>query len=74
MTNKEYVDLILKDEGMTLDTFLDFYGVDSAVPGICTNEDCLFVVGSCEGDARRNWCPECEGQTVKSALILLELI
>lgn len=41
----------------------------SAVPGICMNEHCDYIVGV-EPDCEDGWCEECDAGTVKSCLIL----
>lgn len=38
--------------------------LDSVAPGICRDPDCGAVTEGHEPDARANWCPCCEGQTV----------
>jgi len=47
--------------------------LDSVVPGICTNKDCDYTC-SVEPDQDRGFCENCQTQTVKSCLILAELI
>lgn len=50
---------------------LDFV-FDSCGPGICTS--CHTVYEPVEPDADENWCDECEGPFVISALVLMEVI
>ena len=46
--------------------------MDSVVPGYCTN--CGYECGSCEPDARENWCDVCKRQAIKSVLVLASLM
>ncbi len=46
---------------------------DSVVPGICTNPDCDYST-SVEPDQAHGWCEECSEGTVKSVLLLAEII
>lgn len=52
--------------------FLEDCVFDSIIPGACL--DCETVTESCEPDARNNWCHECHGNNVKSALVLEGMI
>jgi len=45
--------------------------MDSVQPGACMDRDCAAVTDSHEPDARANWCPVCEGNTVRSLSVLL---
>ncbi len=47
--------------------------LDSHCPGICMNPGCHYTV-EVEPDQREGWCDECGTDTVKSALILAEMI
>lgn len=47
--------------------------VDSVVPAICMNDDCDYSEGM-EPDQDRGWCPECNTNTLKSCLILANVI
>ena len=42
---------------------------DSVVDGYCT--ECKEVTCNAKPDATENWCPSCEGQTVKSVPVML---
>jgi hypothetical protein len=55
------------------DDLLEAVAHDSVSPGICVQPDCDY---SCEvePDQDRGWCEACRTQTVRSALILAELI
>jgi len=46
---------------------------DSVCPGICVNPSCDYTT-EVEPDQDRGWCESCGTQTVKSALILADLI
>ena len=43
------------------------------VPSICMNEDCDYTTDM-EPDQDRGRCPECETNTVKSALVLYGIL
>ena len=53
--------------------FLDDYGFDSIVPGICMNDNCDATY-EYEPDQDRGWCDICETNTVVSALVLAGVI
>lgn len=46
--------------------------LDSVVPGICSK--CHTVEDSCEPDAERNWCSECNAQSVVAVTVLAEVV
>jgi hypothetical protein len=46
---------------------------DSVCPAICMNEGCDFTT-ELEPDQDRGWCPECQTNSMKSALVLAGLI
>ena len=46
---------------------------DSVCPGICANLSCSYTCET-EPDQDAGWCEECGAGTVKSALILADLI
>lgn len=46
---------------------------DSVCPAICMNPDCDYTA-ELEPDQHRGWCEECQANTMKSALILANLI
>ena len=56
-----------------LDELLDATFSDSVSPGICTNDECDDAV-EVEPDQDQGWCKSCGNNTVKSALILADLI
>jgi hypothetical protein len=53
--------------------FLEHCTCDSVVPGICMNEGCDYSIGV-EPDSDSGWCDECQTNTIKSALVLKEII
>jgi predicted Zn-ribbon and HTH transcriptional regulator len=63
---------LIEEEGMTETEFLDEFGLESVMPGICTK--CGTVSDRCEPDMRDGWCSECKSQKVKSGLVLLGII
>lgn len=54
-------------------TLLEENAIDSVVPGICVNDDCEYSEGV-EPDQDAGWCEECQTGSVKSCLILAEVI
>jgi hypothetical protein len=46
---------------------------DSVCPAICMSESCDFTT-ELEPDQDRGWCPECQTNSMKSALVLAGLI
>jgi len=65
---KSRLQLVADELGLTVDEMLNQYATDSVVPGICMK--CSLVFDSCEPDATGNWCDDCEGETVRSILVL----
>ncbi|MEO6191608.1 MAG: hypothetical protein ABIS20_01245 [Thermoanaerobaculia bacterium] len=59
--------------GMSADELLENAAMDSAVPGICTNNGCDYTA-EYEPDQDAGWCEECNVGTVASALILAGVI
>lgn len=53
--------------------FLEAASLDSVSPGICTKEGCDYTA-EVEPDQDRGWCEECRANSVRSALVLAELI
>ena len=74
MTNDELVSLIVDEYDISVTGLIDRFGLDSIVPGICTNQDCLMIHDSCEPDIHDKWCAGCSQNTVQSFLILMEVI
>ena len=54
-------------------TFMEHCMSDSVTPGICMTENCDYST-IVEPDCVEGWCEECEKGSVKSALILAEII
>ena len=61
-----------RDQGMNLEEMLDHFGLDSIVPGICT--ECMLVSDQCEPDMRDGHCEGCGKQKVKSCMVLARVI
>jgi hypothetical protein len=59
--------------GFSVVTFIEEYGLEDVVPGICMNPDCEYTT-EVEPDQRQGWCGECGTTTVKSGLILAGII
>jgi len=75
VTNAETKKLValLDTEGMSLDEFLECYGNESIVPGICMEPGCDGTANY-EPDARNGYCPVCGKQSVSSGLVILGVI
>ena len=60
---------LLHDEGYEEDLsgFLDEFGSDSLVPGICWGCGNIERV---ESDQQRGWCEACKRNSIRSALVL----
>lgn len=61
---------------MGYDTVMDMLQVastDSVVPGICMNDDCCYS-DDVEPDQAEGICEECDKNTVKSCLVIAEII
>lgn len=52
---------------------LEEYQLESVVPGICMNFDCDYST-ECEPDSESGWCEVCETGTVKSCMVLANII
>lgn len=73
-SRKEKIKTLVEIEGYdNLDDLLDDCGHDSVVPGICVNNDCDYTT-EVEPDCSSGYCEECDTQSVRSILILLNLI
>ena len=63
---------LLQDYGYDEVTdFMNDYGLDSIVPGICVECGATYEY---EPDQARGWCECCESNTVKSGLVVLGII
>lgn len=49
------------------------YGMESVVPGICSNPHCEYTA-RVEPDCADGYCEECHSQSVKSFMVLSGLI
>lgn len=68
MTNEEALQELVEIEGFeSIEELLEHNIIDSVCPSICTQ--CGHTT-EMEPDQDRGWCPECEDNTVKSALVL----
>ena len=67
------LEALLSNEGLDLNSFLDEYGLESVVPGICTNDGCEYTT-NVEPDQAEGWCELCGTQTVCSGLVLAGVI
>lgn len=73
MPNEDLLQLVANGEfGGDIDGMLAHFATDSIVPGICPT--CHGIEYSCEPDMEDGMCEECETPTVKSILILAEVI
>lgn len=59
--------------GAPVDELLQQYHLDSVSPAICMNPHCLYST-EYEPDQDRGWCPECEANSVVSALVLAGIL
>lgn len=72
MTTEEGLNAICECEGYAdVEEMLEAVGLDSVVPAVCL--DCGYVEGM-EPDQDRGWCPECNANTLRGALVLLGVI
>jgi len=67
----KHIQAILDAEGLDYDELLDTYAYDSIVPGVCVK--CSNVT-QVEPDASRNYCDDCESNTVVSFMRLEGII
>ena len=52
---------------------IEYYAIDCVVPGICMNPLCSVTM-DVEPDQEQGWCSECETNTIRSCLVLGELL
>ena len=64
---------LCNDYGLTEDEFLEEYGNESVIPGICMNDGCSATY-EYEPDCRKGWCEECRTNSVESGLSLMGII
>lgn len=68
------LDILVEIEGFdSLEQLLAAAVMDSICPGICINSGCDYTT-EVEPDQDRGYCETCRTQTIKSALILAEII
>lgn len=67
------IDTLIEQEGLTLDEFMEEFGLESVVPGICMNDGCDYTT-NVEPDSTEGWCENCETNTVRSGVVLLGII
>jgi hypothetical protein len=59
--------------GFSVVGFIEEYGMDEVVPGVCMNPDCDYTT-EVEPDQRQGWCEECGTTSVRSGLVLAGII
>ena len=65
---------LIEIEGFpNLEALLEATITDSVSPAICMNDGCSHTA-EMEGDQDRGWCEECRTNSMKSALVLAEII
>jgi hypothetical protein len=67
------LDALADEWGMSADEFIEEYGLEDVVPGICMNPDCDYTT-EVEPDQREGWCEECDTPSVRSGVVLAGLI
>jgi len=73
-TRQRKLEELTKIEGYpSVDALLEAAVTDSVCPAICANEVCSYTC-EMEPDQDRGWCEECGTNTMKSALVLAQII
>ncbi|MDR3436406.1 hypothetical protein [Telmatospirillum sp.] len=72
MNSDRLIDLIADETGFDRED--PDQVLDSIVPGICRDPDCLSVQDNCEPDADHNYCPECGRNSVVAVTVLMGVI
>lgn len=67
------LETLSKIEGIPIEELLEQATFDSVARGICTNPDCNYT-STVEPDQDRGYCEDCQTNTVKSCLVLAEMI
>lgn len=67
------LETLAEEWSLTVAQFIEWYGLDDVVPGICMNPHCVFTA-QVEPDQRGGWCEDCGTTSVKSGLILAGVI
>lgn len=69
-----YTDRLLEDVGLdSKDAMMAMFILQSVVPGVCADEDCLAVL-DVEPDQDKGWCCVCHKTSVVSCLRLWGVI
>ena len=68
------LDKLVEIEGFpNVEALLEATITDSVSPAICMNDGCSYT-SEMEGDQDRGWCEACGTSSMKSALVLAEII
>jgi len=67
------LDDLAKIEGQSIEELLTLATFDSVAKGICVNPSCNYTI-DVEPDQQEGYCEECGTNTVKSCLVLAEMI
>ena len=68
------LDKLIEIEGFpNVEALLEATITDSVSPAICMNDGCSYTA-EMEPDQDRGWCEECRTNSMKSALVLAEII
>lgn len=67
------LNMLLNNEGLTRDEFIEQFALEDVVPGICTNPNCEEIY-QYEPDQDEGYCESCGTNSVKSGLIMLGVI
>jgi len=73
MSDQEKLETLAKIEGKSLEEMFEEATFDSVAPGICINPGCDYTT-TVEPDQSEGYCESCGTQTVKSCLVLGDLI
>jgi hypothetical protein len=64
---------LAEEYGFSTLEFIEEYGLEDVVPGICMNPGCEYTT-EVEPDQREGWCEECGTTTVRSGVVLAGII
>jgi hypothetical protein len=67
------LEVLAEIEGVDVIELLEGAAFDSVCPGICMSPDCDYTT-EVEPDCHDGYCEACEKQSVKSALVLANMI
>jgi hypothetical protein len=74
MSDADKLAHLIASEGChSLNEFLQDYGNEPIVPGICMTDHCNYTTGVAPGETQ-GYCPRCGTNTVKSGLVLAGVI